>query len=325
MTILCVQRCVVILAILLFPLLGFAQSTVKDALQFEKERNFEEAKKTYEKIIAGNNNDANAHVLLGKLLLHRFAEIEKATEHVEQAIALDEKNAEYHFFLSEVYTADFQEAGIFRKISLAGKIKNQLLLAVQYEPNNTDYQEGLMQYYVFAPGIMGGSYAKAREIADAIAKDDQYASVLAHAGIFSAEGNNQKAEEYFRKAIAMDPKDWRGYYRFGYHYYGKELYDQAIAEFKKYIEVAPDTADSYHSLGEAFLKAKRYDEAIEMFSKALTKDQWFAASVYRTAQCYEAKNNSEEALRAYQEYLKMESAGRRSETSKKKIEELARK
>jgi tetratricopeptide (TPR) repeat protein len=69
--------------------------------------------------------------------------------------------------------------GMMKAMSLAGRIRDAYARAVELDPLNFDAREGLLQFYLLAPGIAGGSVAKAKELAAAAqARQPQHARLL---------------------------------------------------------------------------------------------------------------------------------------------------
>jgi tetratricopeptide (TPR) repeat protein len=184
------------------------------------------------------------------------------------------------------------------------------------------YREALVNYYAFAPAILGGSYQKAHEQANEISKIDSYMGMLAHAGVYAEEGESDKAVNLYKKAIYSRPSSWQAYHHFGNYYLGIREIDAAIMMFKKYVEVAPDQAESYYQLGHAYQQKRMYDEAIAAFQETLERDPSRTPLVFRIAQLYEFKGNKALAREQYQRYLSMVPSGRAADDARVKIREL---
>lgn len=265
---------------------------------------------------------AEEHYKLGLAYLREPQNTEKAVEHLEEAVELDRSNAEYHFKLAEAYAEDFSYANIFRKPFLATNVKMQLELAVQHNPSSVRYREGLIQYYMFAPVLLGGSFKKARDHAEALRMIDPYASLLAYATVSAEEGEHERAVSYFIGAVRLRPQRWEAYHRYGMYCLNIHQVDDAIANLKKYVELVPDTAHSYESLASAYVRKRMYDEAIKYYDIAIDKDPSLTRLIFRIAQLYEFKGARFDALRQYQRYLAVAPGGRAAEDARQKIEEL---
>jgi tetratricopeptide (TPR) repeat protein len=268
------------------------------------------------------SNVADAYYHLGVENLGEPSNSDRAIENLEKAVELDRMNPEYHYMLAEAYMSNFQYAGLVRMPFIAPKVKAQLELAVQFCPRSSLYREALIQYYVFAPAIFGGSYRKAHQQADEIAAIDPYLGMLAHAGVYSEEGEDEKAQTLFRKAMHVRPAAWQAYQRLGALYLSNQEIDEAIKMFKKYVEVAPDHADSHNQLGQAYQQKRMYDDAIAAFERALQLDPSLTPLVFRIAQLHEFKGNKGLARVHYQRYLSMVPSGRAADDARVKIREL---
>ncbi len=265
---------------------------------------------------------ADAFYRLGVENIHEPSNSDRAVEHLEKAVELDHSNAEYHYMLAEAYMANFQYAGLVRLPFIAPKVKAQLELTVECDPGSTVYREALVNYYVFAPSIFGGSYQKAHEQANEISKIDSDMGMLAHAGVYAEEGESDKAVNLYKKATYSRPASWQAYHRFGNYYLSIHEIDAAITMFKKYVEVAPDQAESFHQLGRAYQQKRMYEEAIASFQKALERDPSRTPLVFRIAQLYEFRGNKALACKQYQRYLSMVPSGRAADDARVKIREL---
>ena len=285
--------------------------------KFSEQRRFDDESYSREK------KTADAYYHLGVENLREPSNSDIAVEQLAKAIELDETNAEYHYQLAEAYLANFEYANLFQKPFIAPKVKTQLELAVQYDPSSIRYRDALIQYYVFAPGILGGSYEKAHKQADEIARRDSYLGILAHAGILSEEGEGERSLSLYKKAMRSQPKSWEAYHRLGMHYLSVQEPDDAITMFRKYIDVAPEQANSYNCLGQAYQQKRMYAEAISAFQKALEKDPSLAHLVFRIAQLYEFKGVKNLALAHYQSYVSMIPRGRAADDAREKIRLLA--
>ncbi|MCX6145314.1 MAG: tetratricopeptide repeat protein [Ignavibacteriales bacterium] len=269
--------------------------------------------------ISAEKKTADAHYRLGVENLREESTNDFAVEQLGKAIELDETNAEYHYQLAEAYLAKFEYANLLQKPFIAPKVKTQLELAVRCDPSSTLYREALIQYYVFAPGILGGSYEKAHEQADEIAQRDPYLGVLAHAGILSEEGEGERSLALYKKAMRAQPKSWEAYHRLGLHYLNAQETDEAITMFRKCVDLAPEQADSYNCLGQAYQQKGMYAEAISAFQKALERDPSLAHLVFRIAQLCELKGMKNPALENYQRYLSMIPRGHAADDAREKI------
>lgn len=156
---------------------------------------------------ATKSHDAETLYLLSNIK-QIFGKTDEAVQLAEAAVKADPSKAKYHLQLAGALSDQADKVGLFKKISLAGRIRSELETSVKLEPRNTDCLLGMMMFYEAAPGIAGGSKDKARQTAEEIARIDASKGYLAQARL--ALGNNQKdkLEGLYLSAVKADPKSF---------------------------------------------------------------------------------------------------------------------
>jgi tetratricopeptide (TPR) repeat protein len=316
------KRAVLLCSLFLFSSQAFPQDTYSAALALVEVKDYAGAKRVLMAVIDRDGRDHQSRFLLGKLLGGPLREYDEAEEQLEKAVELAPDSAEYHFSLGNLYGFQAQNASIFSKLSYAGKVKDEFRRASELRPRNIRYRLALMSYYLRAPGIAGGSNDKAREQAAEIAKIDPYEGQMATAEVEAAAGNDENAEQAYRRAIAMRPDEWRAYHRLGYFYMREKRGDDAITQFRKYVSVAPKDANSHDSLGEALLAKGSVEEALASYLAALSVDAFFPSSLQGAAKCYDRKGVRTEAARYYRKYVDASPAARDAKAAQERADEL---
>src|SRR5689334_11183156 len=125
-------------------------------------------------------------------------EWDKAADLFEQAVKANPGNAQYHFFLGRAYGEKAGHASMFSAPGLATKTREQFELAVQLDPNYTDARFGLIEYYMQAPGFLGGGEEKAMQQAQELRKRDPLIGHRAFALIYTRQKKPDLArKEYY--------------------------------------------------------------------------------------------------------------------------------
>jgi tetratricopeptide (TPR) repeat protein len=117
-------------------------------------------------------DDPQGAFYLGRIAFAR-AQYDQARSWFEQATqsATDAtEQSGYHLWLGRAYGYAALEAHILRQPFLALKVKQHFEKAVELNPDNIPAREDLREYYLQAPGILGGSEAKAKQQTDEIEK-----------------------------------------------------------------------------------------------------------------------------------------------------------
>jgi Flp pilus assembly protein TadD len=94
-----------------------------------------------------------------------------------------------------------------------------------------------------------------------------WAAQMHWAGDF--ESTVRRAQEFARKAVALDEKDARGHMYLGQTSLWLRQHDDAIAETKRAIEINPSFAQAYSVLGYALDCVGRFDEALKTVQHSL--------------------------------------------------------
>jgi len=312
-----------LLVLLLFiPFLLIADESVSDALRLIEGKNYDAARKILEAIIVRDGSDAGAHYHLGRILANPYNEYDEAEKHLEKAVELVDGNAEYHFTLGNFYGGQAQRAGIFSKLSYAGNVRTEFLRAVELDQHTVRYRIALMSYYLMAPGIAGGSVAKAKEQAEEISKRDPYEGHLALAQIAAYEKEPETAEQAYRSAIKADPSKWRAHHMLGYLLLEQKRIDEAVAEFREYVRLAPADANSHDSLGDGLLAKGDVNQALQSYLRAATVNPQWPSPLFNVARCYERIGQKGEALQYYRKFLAMNPQGQNAKEAEQKVQEL---
>ena len=83
---------------------------------------------------------------------------------LKQAIEIDPLDSEYHHLLAKCYGRRAENAIWFKAISLSKKTVKELEKAVELNGQNIGALRDLKDYYMRAPGFLGGNKDKADEI-----------------------------------------------------------------------------------------------------------------------------------------------------------------
>jgi tetratricopeptide (TPR) repeat protein len=224
-----------------------------------------------------------------------------------------------------------QNAGVFSAVGYVGDIKAAFQKAVELDSSNFDARYDLIQFYLQAPGLFGGSVSKAKVVAESYATLHPDAAPILRAAVDIYE---KEFDDALAKILAMPkPVDSLilGYYRstitnIGFSLLTDEQPQKAEGIFVKFTTEFPALAAGYHGLGRSHLDQGRIDEAISLFKKALQIDSTIG-SQYRLGIAYAKKGESEMAIKCYEEFLALTTSRDKKaiEDAKDRLEELKKK
>jgi tetratricopeptide (TPR) repeat protein len=151
--------------------------------------------------VRSNPTDADSLNLLARAY-YSIEQWDDAIASNQKALKLQPNSSEFHSWMGRAYGEKADTVGIFGAASLARKTKAEFEKAVQLDPATSQARLDLSEYYIEAPGFMGGGIDKAVAQADATARFDVAASHLIRARIAQQRKNYDDAEAEFKAAVA---------------------------------------------------------------------------------------------------------------------------
>jgi len=132
---------------------------------------------------------------------------DRAESACQRAVTLDSSNSRYHLWLGRVYGEKADRANFFSAASLAGKVRDEFQRAVQLNPKDADARLDLAEFYLEAPGIVGGGEEKARAQARTIGTINPAREHWVYARIAEKRKDAKTAEREYRQYIDLSSGD----------------------------------------------------------------------------------------------------------------------
>jgi eukaryotic-like serine/threonine-protein kinase len=267
-------------------------------LDYQKPENIDAAIKEFEHALRVSPNYAPAYAGLGDAYWQRFKFdhkqqwLDKATTYCEQALTSDQKSADGHLCLGNVY----RSRGAYAK-ALA-----EIKLAVTADPGN-----------VLAVMALGDTYDKLDDASQAeaalkraITMNPNYWAAYNWAGYFYyGRARYADAGAMFRKASELAPGNQLVLENIGDMYLFDGRYEDAIDALQRSISVRP-MMPAYSDLGETYYYLHRYPDAIAALEKArkLKEDDYLNWGNLGDA-LYWSPDRRSEASQAYKRALEL--------------------
>ena len=119
----------------------------------------------------------------------------------ERAVNLAPQNSLYHLWLGRVYGEKADRAGFLSAAGLAKKVRSEFERAVELDPKSWQARADLAEFYLEAPGIVGGGKDKARAQADVLASLNPAMAHYMNGRIAEKNEDIATAERKYRAAI----------------------------------------------------------------------------------------------------------------------------
>jgi tetratricopeptide (TPR) repeat protein len=198
---------------------------------------FQAAREVLAELVRREPQDPERRVWLGKAWL-KLRQWDDAVEELEKAASLRPQDGAVRLWLGRAYGMKAAHASIFSAFGLARKTRRAFENAAGLSPDNLDVRFDLLQYYLEAPGIVGGGKDKAEAQAREIAR------------VSPRLGHTARAE------VFKDAKAW----------------EKARAELAQAVEKFPEDAGAYLDLAQYLLQRADYQGAAANAQAALARD-----------------------------------------------------
>ena len=306
------------------PNVAQAQNSDSSGVRLFEAGKFKEAKTVFEPAFRSNAGDAAAAFYLGRIAMEERRH-DRAADYFETAAKLEPKNSTYFLWLGRAYGREAQDANVLRQPGLAKKAKGAWERAIELDPDNLDARSDLIQYYVQAPGFLGGSTAKALEQAEEIRKRNALRGYLELGGIYEREKQAADAEQAYLGAAKEKSDRHVGEYRLGVFYQATGAYEKAFELFESMIEANPAEAGALFQIGKTGAlsgqRLERSEEALKAYLQTTPgrNDPSLAAAHWRLGMVHEWRRDRERAKAEYETALRLDPTFKSATESLRKL------
>lgn len=220
-------------------------------------------------LVDKHNEDAAANFLRGRDYF-MLGDFKKASDYLQKATAGDPRNSEYMDWLGRAFGKRAETGNPLMAPVYASKARQAFEKSVALNPKNGEALSDLFDYYLEAPGFLGGGFDKASQVARQIAAVDPAEGYFSKAQLAQKSQQFQAAEQHLREAAALAP-----------HQVGR------LIDLAKFLAKEGRTQES----DQVFLQAQKLDPDAPRV--------WFA----RADTLIRQKRNLDEAKSLLQKYM----------------------
>jgi tetratricopeptide (TPR) repeat protein len=224
----------------------------------------------------------------------------------ERAVQLQPRVAALHFRLGGAYAQSAMDGGLFGGVSMAKKARAEFERAVELDADLLPARFALLEFYLGAPGLMGGSESAARAQAVEIAKRDAVEGHRSFATIDVAAKQPELARAEYAAMLREQPRSARAHYYYGLHLLLIDKhYTSATAEFETSAKLDTSYAAAWFQIGHSAAlggtNLARGEEALRHYltAKIGDDDPPYARAHYWLGTIYEKQGRSAEAKASY--------------------------
>lgn len=294
--------------LVLTAVVALAQTKLEQAKGLYDKGQLEQVKKILKPIGEKEADYAAARYYLGRVAFDE-KNYDDAADYFEEAVDTNDKVADYHNWLGNTYGTIAQDANVLKQGMLAPKMKRAWEAAIALDPKNIESRTALISYYTQAPGFMGGSMEKAKEVAAQIMKLKPAEGHLQMGNILMREKKVVEAEKEFLEMVKADPNYVSGLANF---YTSQKQYEKAFTLFEEALKKNPEDYLSIYQVGKtSAISGQKLERGEDCLKKYLTytpkqNEPSHAGANMRLAQIKEKAGKKVEAKKLFETALKLD-------------------
>ena len=197
----------------------------------------DDALRTLQQQVEQSPSDAEAHNLLCRAY-YMIGEWDRAVAACERARNLNPQNSLYHLWLGRAYGEKADHAGFLSGAGLAKKVRTSFERAVELDPKSWEARVDLAEFYLEAPGMVGGGKDKAMREADALIPLNAGMAHWIQARLAEKEKDAVGAEREYRAEIAASRSAIRAWVDFAIFLRHSNRIDEMVEAVRK-LESSP--------------------------------------------------------------------------------------
>jgi tetratricopeptide (TPR) repeat protein len=214
-----------------------------------------------ETLKAAGLKHAAEYALLGKAYF-MDGQYKEAVASLERAVAADGLNSEYYDWLGKAYGRLAESSNPFSALGLAKKTVRAFERAVDMGPSNLEALSDVFEYYLEAPGLVGGGVDKAEKIAGRVALLNVAEYHWFRARLAEKRKDFAAAECEYRSALSAEPNQVGRMLDLAAFLSARGRYGESDALFEAVQERYPDSPKILFARAAAYIQSKRrLDEA----------------------------------------------------------------
>jgi tetratricopeptide (TPR) repeat protein len=188
---------------------------------------------------------------------YMLTDYKKATELLEKSAAADPSNSEIALWLGRAYGRRAETSSPFTAPGNASKARQWFERSVQLNPRNTEALSDLFEYYLEAPGFLGGGLDKAEALVNDISKVDVGEAHWAQARLAEKRKDFNSVEEHLRRAVDASPQRIGRILDLAKFLAKQGRYQESDQSLEQAEKIAPNSPRVIFAKADLYVKSKR--------------------------------------------------------------------
>jgi tetratricopeptide (TPR) repeat protein len=200
-----------------------------------------------------------------------LGDYKKASEALERAFTMEPANAEYALWLGRSFGRRAETSVAMVAPRYAAKARAYFEKAVALDPQNEQALNDLFDYYLEAPGFLGGGYDKAEQVAKRIGEHNSPQGQLAQAKLADRRKQFDTAGEQVRRAADVGAAQLNRLLDLARNLAREGRVTQSEAAFDQAEQLAPKSPRVTFARAQTYIEQKRnLDRAKDLLNEYLS-------------------------------------------------------
>ncbi len=297
------------LLILLALLPPFQQGgDLKDAIHFYQRGEFQEAVNLLQQLKNSPPIEHEIRFWLGKSYI-KVRKWGDGVKEIERAVELQPSNAKYHLWLGRAAGFHAEHSSFLRAPFRARRVLKEFEIARDLAPEDLDVRFDLLEYYLHAPGFLGGGKDKAEVEAEVISKLDAKKGYNARATIHRKNENWDMARQELTQATTDYPDDADAWKDLAGYLLDRGDFADALDSAQKALILDPGSKQSRLIVAASEIRLQQnLEHAAETLldfagGTLADEDPAFETVYYWLGECHLAKGDKASARQAFESAL----------------------
>jgi Flp pilus assembly protein TadD len=206
------------------------------------------------------DKDAEVHELTGRNH-YMLGDFKRASEALEQALNAQPSNSDYALWLGRAYGRRAETSGPFTAAAYASKARQYFEKAARLNPRSVEALSDLFEYYLEAPGFLGGGTDKAQSVAGQLARVDPSEGYWAMYRLAEQRKDYSRAEEQLRRAIEAAPRNIGKFVELARFLTREGRFQEAEQSIERAERIAPNSPRLMYARADLYIRTGRNLEA----------------------------------------------------------------
>jgi tetratricopeptide (TPR) repeat protein len=274
--------------------------------------------------VAHSSGDGEAYNLLCRAYF-MLDEWDRGISDCERAVKLEPGNSSYHLWLGRVYGEKADRTSFFSAAGMAKKVRMEFERAVELSPASWEARTDLAEFYLEAPGVVGGGKDKARAQAQALTSLNPAIAHWVTGRIAEKNKDDATAEHEYRAAIDASHGGAHAWLNMALFYRNTHRFDEMEQALRTMATRPIDRPEALMDGASVLLRTGRdYALGVRLLRRCLSSPPAEAAPVFKVhyllGQLLEKQGDRPAAAEEYRTALALAHNFTRAQEALKRVE-----